>query len=117
MAKYNSPLEPHSEFIIKTADKYNLDYRLLVAIAMKESGLCKVIPEGTHNCWGWGIHSKGTLGFDSYQEGIEIVSRGLKENYLDIGLMSVEEIMSKYIPHSPGGAWAYGVSVYMKEIN
>ena len=117
LAKYNSPLEPHAAFIVQTADKYSLDYRLITAIAMKESGLCKIIPESSHNCWGWGIHSKGTLGFDSYPEGIEAVSKGLKDNYVDIGLVTVDEIMSKYIPHSPGGAWATGVSIYMQQIN
>lgn len=116
LSAYNSALEPHAEFIVKTADKYGLDYRLITAIAMKESGLCNVIPEDSHNCWGWGIHSQGTLKFDSYEEGIETVSKGLKENYVDIGLVSVEEIMSKYIPHSPGGAWAEGVSFYMQQM-
>jgi hypothetical protein len=116
MSSQNSPLTPYAKFLVTTADKYQLDYRLLPAIAMKESGLCRVIPEGSHNCWGWGIHSKGTLSFDSYEEAIETVSKGLKENYVDIGLVTVEEIMSKYIPHSPGGIWAVNVSSYMHQI-
>lgn len=116
LAKYNSPLETYAQFIVTSSDKYSLDYRLITAIAMKESGLCKAIPPGSHNCWGWGIHSQGTLTFDSYPEAIETVSKGLKENYLDLGYISVEEIMSKYIPHSPGGAWAQGVSTYMLQI-
>src|SRR3989344_2670392 len=107
---YNSPLKPYSDFIVKTSDKFDLDYRLITAIAMKESGLCKVIPEESYNCWGWGIHSNGTLKFSSFEQGIEEVSKGLKENYFDQGLRTVEEIMSKYIPHSPGGIWAENVS-------
>ena len=58
---YNSPLMSYADFIVQTADKYGLDFRLLTAIAQKESGLCRVIPEGSNNCWGWGIHSEGTL--------------------------------------------------------
>ncbi|QQS38375.1 hypothetical protein IPM62_03205 [Candidatus Woesebacteria bacterium] len=112
----NSPLMEYSSLLVKTADKYNLDYRLLIAIAKKESGLCRIIPPGGHNCWGWGIHSEGTLGFDSYDESIETVAKGLKENYLDKGLVTPEEIMSRYTPHSPEGVWAKDVSRFIEEI-
>jgi len=113
---YNSPLTPYSDFIIQTSDKYKLDYRLITAIAQQESNLCKVIPPNSYNCWGWGIHSQGSLGFDSYQEGIEAVSKGLRTQYLDKGLGNVSEIMSKYNSTSPGGAWAKGVSQFMAEM-
>jgi len=102
--------------LVETADLYGIDWKLLTAIAMKESGLCKIIPEESYNCWGWGIHSAGTLRFDSFEEGIDTVSRGIRENYVDIGLVTIEEIMSKWIPHSPNGAWAEGVRLYMAEM-
>lgn len=111
----DSPLEPHASFIVKTSEKYGLDYRLTTAIAQKESGLCRAIPEGSHNCWGWGIHSQGTLMFDSYEEAIETVSKGLKEYYLDLGYVTVEEIMKKYA-HPLSTTWADGVLHYMSEI-
>ena len=116
MAINNSPLTPFADYIVKTADKYGIDWRLTTAIAMKESGLCKVIPEGSYNCWGWGIHSAGTLKFSSFEEGIETVTKGLKENYIDIGLDSVEKIMTKWIPHSPNGAWAEDVKIYLNKL-
>jgi len=81
LSSYKSPLTPYSNYIIETADKYGNNWKLLPAIAMKESGLCKIIPEESYNCWGWGIHSAGTLRFDSYEEGIETVSRGIRENF------------------------------------
>jgi hypothetical protein len=109
-------LAPYYQLLVDTADKYGLDYRLLTSIAMKESGLCKIIPEGSHNCWGWGIHKAGTLGFDSYPEAIDTVSKGLREKYADIGLVTPDQIMTKYIPHSPGGAWAVDVNVYMNNL-
>jgi len=112
---YNSPLEPYAEAIVAAADKYSLDYRLLTAIAQQESNLCKVIPPGSHNCWGWGIHSQGTLYFDSYEEAIFTVSEGLKENYLDKGYSTPEEIMAKYTPLS-NGSWAWGVEKFMSEL-
>lgn len=115
LENYNSPIEPLAPFIVTTADKYGLDYRLITAIAQQESNLCKIIPPGGYNCWGWGIHSKGTLGFSSFEEGIETVSKGLREEYLDKGYSTVEEIMSKYTPLS-NGSWAYGVNKFMSEM-
>jgi hypothetical protein len=113
---YDSPLVPYSDFIIQTADKYKLDYRLIPAIAQQESNLCKIIPPGSYNCWGWGINSASNLGFNSFQDGIEAVSKGLRTQYLDKGYGSVDEIMSKYNPISPGGAWARGVSQFMDQM-
>jgi hypothetical protein len=112
----NSELEPYAQLLVDQADQFNLDYRLLTAIAQKESGLCNVIPEGSHNCWGWGIHSRGTLYFDSYEEAITTISKGLKDNYADLGYVTVAEIMQKWIPHSPGGVWADDVLAYMNNI-
>ena len=114
----NSPMTPYAEYIIDISDKYELDYRLIPAIAMKESGLGRLMPhDDCNNAWGYGIHSAGTLCFDSWEEGIEEVSKGLKENYYGIGLVTPEEIMSKWIPHSPGGLWAVHVQQYMDRLN
>jgi len=113
--RYNSPLVPYAGFIVQNADKYGIDYRLITAIAQQESNLCKKIPEGSFNCWGWGIHSKGTLKFDSYEQGIETVSKGLKMGYIDEGYTNPEEIMSKYTPQS-NGSWANGVTKFLNEL-
>ncbi len=110
-----SELTPHAAFLVQTADKYSLDWKLLPAIAQKESGLCNVIPDGSHNCWGWGIHSKGTLMFDNYEEAIDTVGKGLKEKYIDYGLTTPEKIMTKYA-HPDSTTWGEGVSMYMNQI-
>lgn len=112
---YGSPLVPYAKLIVDTADKYSLDFRLITAIAQQESNLCLIIPPGSHNCWGWGINSASNLGFSTYEEGIETVSKGIKENYVDQGLATPEQIMSKYTPVS-NGSWASGVSEFMKEM-
>lgn len=112
---YNSPLVGMGGEIVRISDMYSLDYRLLVAIAQQESNLCKIIPPETYNCWGWGIHSKGTLGFGSFKEAFHTVAKGLREEYLDKGYTTPEEIMSKYTPSSPG-TWAFGVNHFMSEI-
>lgn len=115
LEKYNSPLLGREETIVEAADRYGLDFRLTTAIAQQESNLCKRIPPGTHNCWGWGIHSRGTLGFLSYEEGIFTVSKGLKDKYINEGFTTPEIIMTKYTPLS-NGSWAEGVSQFMSEM-
>lgn len=115
LTKHDSTLLPYASYIVEVSEKYGLDYRLTTAIAQKESGLCNAIPEGSNNCWGWGIHSAGTLYFDSLPEGIETVSKGLKNYYIDLGYSSVEEIMAKYA-HPSSTTWADGVRQYMEEI-
>ena len=115
LAYYHSPLEPYADYIFAVSEKYSLDYRLLVAIAQQESNLGKKIPPGSYNAWGWGIHSRGTLGFSGWEEAIETVARGLREDYLNQGLTTPEEIMSKYTPLS-NGSWAAGVNQFMAEI-
>jgi len=115
LSRYNSPLEPYANLLVTTADKYKIDFRLLTAIAQQESNLCKIIPPDSHNCWGWGIHSKGTLGFSSYEEAIDTVSKGLKEEYIDKGYTTPDQIMSKYTPLS-NGSWASGVNTFLTEM-
>ena len=112
---YGSPLVPYADFIVRAADKYSLDFRLTTAIAQQESNLCKIIPPGSYNCWGWGITGESTLGFSSFQEGIDEVSKGLRTNYLDKGFVSISDIMSKYTPNSKG-SWAAGVNEFMTEM-
>lgn len=115
LVKWVSPLEPYTRELVEASERYNLDFRLLVAIAQQESNLCKKIPGGTYNCWGWGIHSKGTLGFDSYPEAMETVAKGIREDYLDKGYTTPDEIMKKYTPSSPG-TWAFGVNKFLGQM-
>jgi hypothetical protein len=115
LSRYNSPLLPYAEILVYEAEKNGLDFRLTTAIAQQESNLCKKIPAESYNCWGWGIHSKGTLAFANYKEAIETVSEGIKKEYINKGLFTVDDIMSKYTPLSPG-SWAEGVTKFMKEM-
>jgi hypothetical protein len=116
LARYHSPLEPHAAFIVETAEKYNMDYRLIPAIAMQESNLCKKSRPEAYNCWGFGIYGDQYLHFDSYEQGIETVTKTLAEKYKDKhGLITAEEIMSMYTPNS-NGSWANGVNYFMAEM-
>lgn len=112
---YASPLQGLGDFIVRTSDKHGVDPYLVVAIGQQESNLCKIIPDDSHNCWGWGIHSEGTLKFDNYEEAIQAVIRGLKSDYLDKGYTTPEQIMDKYTPLS-NGSWAQGVNQFLAEL-
>lgn len=111
--RHESPLYDHAEYVVKVSDQYGLDFRLLPAISMQESGACKVIPINSYNCWGWGIYGTTVTRFSSYPEALETVARGLKLYYIDKGLTTTEEIMSKYNPSS-NGSWAFGVNTFIK---
>ena len=116
LERYQSPLLPHTDYLVETAREYDLDPRLLVAVAQQESNLCKKIPDNSYNCWGWGIHSQGTLRYESYPKAIEAVCKGLAENYFGKGLNTPEEIMGIYTPLSDG-SWARGVQQFLDEMN
>jgi len=113
---YDSPLEPYAREIVEQADSYGLDYRLIPAIAMKESTLCKNAPENSHNCWGYGIYGGKTTFFDDYSDAILTISKGLAERYVAIGLVDPYEIMQKYNPVS-NGSWAETVLYVMERIS
>lgn len=115
LRKYDSELYDHAEAIVASADKHSIDYRLVPAIAMQESNLCRVIPNGSHNCWGWGIYGDRVTRFASYPEAIETVSAGLKKYYYDQGLTTPDQIMQKYTPSS-NGSWARGVNFFFQRI-
>lgn len=112
LAKYNSPLEPYARYMVSEADLYNLDYRLVPAIAMQESNLCKKAPPNSYNCWGFGIYGKKVTRFKNYRDAIAAVTKTLANSYKDNGLKTPEEIMTKYTPSS-NGSWAYAVSQFM----
>ena len=113
--KYNSPLYNEAEIIVAVSDEYQFDYRLLPAIAMQESNLCRVIPHDSHNCWGWGIYGTTVTRFDSYEDAIRTVAKGIKKNYIDHGLVTASMIMRKYTPSS-NGSWAYGVNTFLRAL-
>lgn len=118
LQRHNSPMTPYYEygvFFVDLADRYGFDFRLLPAISMQESGLCKSIPEGSFNCLGLGVHERGTWEFSSYRENFEAAAKILKKNYIDIGLTTPVEIMRKYTPSSDG-SWANSVNQWMAEM-
>lgn len=72
------PLAGYGKKMVEEAIKNDIDWRMLPAIAMRESTggkfACKKV---THNPFGWG---GCTIGFQSYEEAIEIVAHNLGGN-------------------------------------
>lgn len=122
LERHNSPVleeDPQfAEFLVELADEYEIDFRLLPAIAMQESNLCKVIPPDSHNCLGLGVHSRGTWGFETYHDNFTAAAKILKNNYIDIGLTTPELIEKKYNPTSANrdGSWAASINQWMAEM-
>lgn len=117
LARYNSPLLPYAQLLVTQADKNGLDFRLLPAIAMQESNLCKKIPKhADFNCWGFGIYGSKRTSFTDYSTAITTVAKTLGKDYVNQGLSEPAEIMARYTPGS-NGSWANSVNYFMNEIN
>ena len=114
-AKYDSPLEPYATEVVETADTYGLDFRLIPAIAMQESTLCKKAPKDSYNCWGFGIYGGKITRFDNYSHAIQTITKTLALQYKKDGLHTPEEIMSRYTPSS-NGSWASGVNIVINSL-
>jgi len=116
LEKWNSPMSGEAETFVREADKNGLDWRLLPAIAGVESGFGKHIPPGSYNAYGWAVFTGMSYGaaFKSWEDGITIVSQGLKDNYIDDGLTTIESIGYRYAA-SP--VWASRVRYFMNEIS
>ncbi len=112
---HNSPMEAYAGDIVEAADMYGIDHRLIPAIAMQESNVCKKIPHGSYNCWGYGIYGSKITKFKDYKEGIYTVTKGLATRYKPKGLVTPEQIMTMYTPSS-NGSWAFSVRHFMEEL-
>jgi len=118
LASHRSPLAPYAQKLVDEAEKWGIDWRLTTAICMQESNCGKKIPDDSHNAWGWGIHSSGSLSFEGWEKAIETVTQGLKTDYIDRGLITPEQIMTRYCPLSiaKGGSWATAVEYFLQDL-
>lgn len=119
-----SPMAGSGAAFIAAGEKYGIDPRFVVAIACSESACGKVTcgGAGSHNAWGWGCPNSPKR-FDSWADGFETVSKGLKEGYIDEGRTSVKKIQEKYAPsnaaNDPTGLnnhWVKNVTKFLTEM-
>lgn len=112
LANFNSPLQYHAQDFIDAADTYQLDWRLLPAIAGVESTFGKQIPGG-YNGWGWGVYGDQAIYFNSWKDAIFTIAKGLRENYFNKGLTEPYAINRVYAA-SP--FWGSRVTYFMQDI-
>lgn len=117
---YRSPLVGQEPAFVAAADKYQLPWSLLPAIACKESGCGRVIPVGSFNAFGWAVYSGQNSGaaFGSWEEAVDKVANGLRKNYFDRGYDTVEKIEVLYTPQSANshGGWRDTVNHFKEEL-
>lgn len=115
LEKYNSPLTPYAGTFVREADRYGIDWKLVVSISGVESTFGKAEPEGCNNGWGYGIYGDNMLCFTSYNDAIHTISQALREKYLNKwGATDVYSIGHLYAA-SP--TWADRVTYFMNDID
>ncbi|MCX7928240.1 MAG: hypothetical protein N2558_00955 [Patescibacteria group bacterium] len=112
LTKHNSPLAPYAEIFVKSADKHNIDWRLVPAITGVESSFGKRIPPKSYNAYGW---ANGKHKFESWESSIEHVTKTLREKYYEKGATTIEKIGRKYAP--PSSTWSKNVRFFMNQID
>lgn len=115
LKQYNSPLVPFADSFVEIADKYNLDWKLVIAISGVESTFGKQIPYESFNGWGWGIYGDNMIRFTSWKHGIETVSEGLRTKYMNSWGANDVYAIGKFYAASP--TWAQRVEYFMNKIS
>ena len=109
LEKYQSPLINSVDSFIDACFTYQLDCYLLPAISGLESTFGRYILPNSYNPFGWG---GGRIIFKNWDESINSVGLGLKNNYLNRGLITVESIGSVY---SESPTWAIRVRFFINQ--
>lgn len=117
-----SPLSSLASVFVVAADIYQFDWRLLPAIAGKESSYGKNVPwdkvndRHSFNPFGWGIYGDQIISFSSWEEAILRVAAGLRREYFNKELLTTGLVMRKFAPRSDG-SWARDLKITMQEIS
>jgi len=108
----HSPLAQYAPLMVKMADKYQIDWKLVPAISGVESSFGRRIPYHSFNAYGW---ANGHYHFLSWPNSIGHVTRVLSEKYYNRGLKTPKQIGPVYAP--PSKTWAIKVNFWMKKID
>lgn len=103
----HSPLTGSADAFVNSAFRYDIDPYLLPSISWLESSLAKRYIYGTYNPFGYG---GGKIGWNSFEEGIDVVAKALSERYYGRGAKTIYDIGRLYAT-SP--SWAFRVEKFM----
>jgi len=120
-ANKDAPLAGYGMKFVLEAEKNNLDWRLLPAIAMRETTggkhMCKN-PNASNNAFGWGSCK---IGFISIDQSIEHIAKSISGNNPNVKAykvgMTSGEILKKYNPDSIIPGYSLQVIKIMNSIN
>jgi hypothetical protein len=97
LESYNSPMAPYAQTFIDEADKNDIDWKWVPAIAGVESYFGQQIPPASYNGWGYGVYGNNVRRFASWEDGIAVVSSALRSDYMDKwGATNIQQVGSKY---------------------
>jgi hypothetical protein len=120
LASKASPMTGQGAAFMASGQRWSVDPRLLVAIAGAESNFGQITC-GPNNAWGWACPND-PADFATWAAGIDSVTSGLRQYYLDEGRTSVSLIQQKYCPvgaaNDPTGLnnhWATNVTRFLVE--
>lgn len=113
LEKYNSPLAKFADRFVYEADLYHLPFELLPAISGVESTFGQQVP--CINAWGWNIYGDHMFCFNSYPEAIHVISKTLREEYINTWGDGDVYQLGKHYASSP--TWSDRVVYFMKDID
>jgi hypothetical protein len=110
-----SPMADTGSSLVRHGQRYDIDPRLMIAIAGQESSfglyLC-----GDHNAWNWfwgGTCRRSP--FASYDRAIQVVSKFMRKSYLNKGYTTIPLIQKKYCVDGCEH-WISGVRHFYREL-
>lgn len=107
--KYESPLASNVDAFVETCLNYELNCYLLPSISGLESTFGRYVAPGSYNPFGWG---GGYINFENWDQAIDKVGYGLKNNYIAKGAVSVNQIGRIYAASS---TWASRIDNFIAE--
>lgn len=128
VVEYVCPFDEVTCKIQEVALAYNMDWKLAVAIAKHETGVYTSYGfKQLNNVGGmmyWNGKGTSLRSYDTLEDGIDAFVRNLKNNYIDMGLTSIEQIQKKYAPlgadndpNNLNSYWVSGVYKYYNELS
>jgi hypothetical protein len=104
---YHCPAPYHVSDYLRAADDYELDYRLLPAVSVRET-LCGIAAVENNR---WGFHN-GTVGFPSIEAGIDFMAHRLAQHPYYKG----KTLQQKLFTYNPRSAYPGEVTRIMQQI-
>jgi len=117
----DSPFLTLAKKIVEEADRYQIDFRLVPAIAMCESNLGSRIPSSdSYNAWGIAVYTSTLKGkrFDGWPEAITWVTKFIREKFYDRGITDLRDIGAIWAPPSVNNdySWTRCVQGFMDKM-